>query len=72
MLPSAAPMLLLYNKIARRRGETTKTIGSTSLFGLGYVAVWAGFSVAAVALQYGLDNAKLLSPMMDTRSCFRR
>jgi predicted metal-binding membrane protein len=68
MLPSAAPMLLLYNKIARRRGETTKTIGSTSLFGLGYVAVWAGFSVAAVALQYGLDNAKLLSPMMDTTS----
>jgi predicted metal-binding membrane protein len=68
MLPSAAPMLLLYDKIARKRGETSKTIGSTSLFGLGYIAVWAGFSVAAVALQYGLDKAKLLSPMMETTS----
>lgn len=38
------------------------------MFGLGYIAVWAGFSVAAVVLQYGLDKAKLLSPMMETTS----
>jgi predicted metal-binding membrane protein len=68
MLPSAAPMLLLYEKIARKRGETGETIGSTGLFGVGYVAVWAGFSVAAAALQYGLDKANLLSPMMATTS----
>ena len=66
MLPSAAPMLLLYDRVARKRGE--ETIGQTSSFGLGYIAVWAGFSVAAVVLQYGLDRAKLLSPMMETTS----
>lgn len=68
MLPSASPMLLLYDKIARARGEDRRSIGPTSLFGLGYLSVWAGFSVAAVALQYGLDKARLLSPMMETTS----
>ena len=68
MLPSAAPMLLLYDKIVRKRGEPGNTIGATSLFGLGYIGVWAGFSVAAVVFQYGLDKAKLLSPMMETTS----
>lgn len=68
MLPSASPMLLLYEKIARARGEDSRTIGPTSLFGLGYFFVWAEFCVAAVALQYGLDKARLLSPMMETTS----
>jgi len=68
MLPSAAPMLLLYDKIARNRVASGKTAGSTSLFGLGYLSVWAAFSVAAVSLQYGLDRAKLLSPMMESAS----
>lgn len=68
MLPAASPMLLLYGKIARKRGEPGNTIGSTSLFGMGYVAVWAGFSVGAVVLQYGLDKAMLLSPMMEATS----
>ncbi len=34
---------------------------------LGYV-VWAAFSLVAVALQFGLDQAALLSPMMNTTS----
>ncbi len=68
MLPSAAPMLLLYDKVARKRGATGKVAGSTGLFGMGYLAIWAGFSVAAVILQYGLDKAKLLSPTMEMTS----
>ena len=35
---------------------------------LGYLVVWAAFSVAAVILQYGLDQAKLLSPMLHMTS----
>ncbi len=68
MLPSAAPMLLLYDKISQKRGEPGKTPASTGLFGLGYIAVWAAFSIAAVAIQYGLDKARLLSPTMETTS----
>ena len=58
MLPAAAPMLLLYDKIARQRADTGKAIGSTSLFGLGYIAVWAGFRVAAVAARTAPASAQ--------------
>lgn len=68
MLPSAAPMILLFGTIARRRHAAGDTPADTGMFGSGYVAVWAGFSLVAVALQFGLDQAALLSPMMNTTS----
>jgi predicted metal-binding membrane protein len=68
MLPSAAPMLLFYDSIARQRGARSTTVGPTSLFGLGYLSVWLGFSIAATLLQYGLDRVSLLSPAMQTTS----
>ena len=68
MLPSAAPMILLYGTIARRRRARGEVAASSAAFMLGYVAVWAGFSLAAVALQFGLERAALLSPMMQTTS----
>lgn len=68
MLPSAVPMLLLYNAVAQTGRENGTAFGRTSLFGLGYLAIWVGFSVGAVALQYGLHEAALLSPMMEATS----
>ena len=68
MLPSAAPMILLYGAIARRRQEAGDTTAATGLFTAGYVAIWALFSATAVALQFGLEQAALLSPMMETTS----
>jgi predicted metal-binding membrane protein len=67
MLPSAAPMILLYARIAAgRQGRATAAL--SGMFALGYLAVWSAFSVAAVALQYGLERAALLSPMLETSS----
>jgi predicted metal-binding membrane protein len=68
MLPSAAPMILLFGTIARRRQAAGSTAAGVGLFGLGYILVWAGFSLVAVGLQFGLDQAALLSPMMSTTS----
>jgi len=68
MLPSAAPMILLFGAIARRRQAVAEASAHAGVFALGYVAVWAGFSLVAVALQFGLDQAALLSPMMSTTS----
>jgi predicted metal-binding membrane protein len=68
MLPSAVPMLLFYDSIARRRSAGASTIGPTSLFGLGYLVIWTGFGIAAVLLQYGFDRVALLSPMMQATS----
>jgi predicted metal-binding membrane protein len=67
MLPSAAPMFLLYANFSRRR-EASRGLGSTGAFALGYVAVWLGFSLSATGLQWALDAAGLFSPMMQMTS----
>jgi len=66
MLPSAAPMILLYGTISRRR-QASANVGTTS-FVLGYVVVWALFSTVAVALQFAMEEAALLSSMMEMTS----
>jgi predicted metal-binding membrane protein len=64
MVPSAAPMILLFANVNRKRQEQERPYIPTSVFLLGYLAVWAGFSVLAALAQWGLHNAALLSPMM--------
>ena len=68
MLPSAAPMILLYGSIARGRSAKGEEVPGSAVFAAGYTVVWAAFSVVAVALQFGLEAAALLSPMMETTS----
>jgi predicted metal-binding membrane protein len=64
MLPSAAPMILLYSTLANRRKPKSNPAAGAGVFGLGYIVIWSAFSLAAVTLQYGLDQAQLLSPVM--------
>lgn len=66
MLPGAAPMLLVFTTVNRRRRSqgppgTPAPLVNTSLFALGYLLVWAAFSLAAAAAQWGLQAAALLS-----------
>jgi predicted metal-binding membrane protein len=68
MLPSAAPMILLYAALTRKQVEASSPYMGTSLFAFGYLAVWAGFSAIAVVLQWQLARYALLSPMMVTTS----
>lgn len=68
MLPSAAPMVLFYATVARGRGGSGMPATNSGIFALGYVAIWTAFSLAAVALQYGLERLALLSPMMEATS----
>jgi predicted metal-binding membrane protein len=66
MIPSAAPLILLYGRVMRHaaaQNQTTHYIPSALLLG-GYLLVWFGFSVAAAALQYALQRAGLISQMM--------
>jgi predicted metal-binding membrane protein len=67
MLPSAAPMFLLFASLSRRQ-EAPGSSSRTAAFVLGYCAVWLGFSLAATALQWVLDTAALFSPMMQVTS----
>lgn len=41
---------------------------STGIFTFAYLIVWAGFSLAAVALQWGFERMTWLSPMLITTS----
>jgi predicted metal-binding membrane protein len=64
MLPAAAPMVLLFAAIQRRQRRESSPHVPTSLFLLSYLVVWGAFSLAAVALQWGLAGAGLLRPDM--------
>jgi len=68
MTPSAAPMILLHAAILRKSSTQTSPAAATSAFVTGYLVVWAGFSAFATLLQWGFEQAALLSPMMVSTS----
>ncbi len=70
MLPSATPMVLLFAAINRKQKEKGHPSVATALFASAYLIVWAGFSIFAVVLQWGLEALTLLSPMMISASVF--
>ena len=66
MTPSAAPMILLYARVARHGSEGTTpqpALAPGAAFAGGYLACWLGFSVLAVAIQFGLEALGLLDGM---------
>jgi predicted metal-binding membrane protein len=64
MLPSAAPMILLFATVNRKQRETGHPHVATSIFAVGYLVAWAGFSLIAMILQWGLERTGILSPML--------
>jgi predicted metal-binding membrane protein len=71
MLPSAAPMVLLYAQVVRKaesQGRDVRAAASIAAFACGYLSWWILFSALAVALQFGLERSALLSTMMNSRS----
>lgn len=64
MTPSAAPMILLYARVARQAAARRQPMAATSWFAAGYLLAWAAFSIIATAAQWALERAALLSPMM--------
>jgi predicted metal-binding membrane protein len=64
MLPSAAPMILTFAALQRRKQERDEPYVPTAMFVAGYLIVWGAFSLAATAAQWALQQNSLLSPMM--------
>jgi predicted metal-binding membrane protein len=64
MVPSAAPMVLLFATLNRRRREQQRPYVSTGVFLSGYVLIWCGFAAAATLANWGLHVNSLLSSMM--------
>jgi predicted metal-binding membrane protein len=68
MLPSAAPMLLLFARVNRSQKGGERPYVPTAMFAAGYLLAWGGFSAVATLLQWGFERLGLLSPMMVTTS----
>jgi predicted metal-binding membrane protein len=68
MLPSALPMILLYQQMLRRQPHSPRRQLALLTFCLAYLLVWIGFSLLATAAQWGLDRLALLSPQMRSDS----
>jgi predicted metal-binding membrane protein len=68
MTPAAAPMILMFSTIHRRRTAEGRPAVPTAIFILGYLVVWTIYSVVAAVGQAGLHAAALLSPAMAATS----
>ena len=64
MIPSAAPLILLYGAAARRSAPAAAA-RQTYALAAGYLGAWSAFSLAATVLQRVLMSLLLVSPMME-------
>jgi len=64
MLPSVAATVLLHAALLRHSGKDTQATTASAVFLGGYLAVWAGFSAAATAMQWALEAAGIVSASM--------
>jgi hypothetical protein len=70
MIPGASPMITAFATINHRRRAHAHPHVPTAAFLLGYLIVWAGFSVIATALQWLLQTIGLLTTMMQSSSYY--
>lgn len=68
MIPSVAPVILLFAGVSRRRRVQGVPAVPVSVFTLGYLLAWTGFAVVAAFSQSALRSAELLSPAMASQS----
>ena len=67
MVPSAAPMILLYARVhrhAQKKGQIDHAVIPTAAFVSGYLLGWLAFSLAATSLQWSLEQVGLMHAMM--------
>jgi predicted metal-binding membrane protein len=64
MLPSALPTVMAFARVSERAGERPRLWG----FVAAYLLVWLGFSIAATAAQWVLQNADSVNRMVVSTS----
>ena len=68
MIPSAAPMVLIYMGVARQALTRGQRFASAGWFLLGYLVAWAAFALVATLAQWLLESTALLTPAMQIRN----
>jgi len=64
MVPSAAPMILMYARVGRSALAQREPFAAVGWFVAGYLLVWSGFSLAATLGQWALERTALLDARM--------
>lgn len=62
MSPSAVPMTLAFTKLDRYKNADRSPYFTTAVFFIGYLVVWALYSVFAALIQWQLNSWALLTP----------
>ena len=68
MVPSATPTILLFSTIKRKQEPSANASIEAYIFLLGYLVVWAAFSMAAVLVQWVLEQSRWMSMEMASSS----
>ncbi len=64
MLPTALPLVLLFDRFWRARHPARAAAGPIAGIVLGYLAAWFAFGAAGGVLQFGLEHADAVTPVM--------
>ncbi|WP_259649739.1 DUF2182 domain-containing protein [Shewanella sp. c952] len=64
MLPSAAPVILLVEKLNQQRKRRHNSYAPSLYFMLGYLLAWSFYSAIITLVQYALHHLSLLNSMM--------
>jgi predicted metal-binding membrane protein len=64
MVPSVAPMVLLYAAIARQAAAHGHVFAPAGWFATGYLLAWSAFALVATLAQWWLESQALIVPMM--------
>jgi len=64
MVPTAMRSVLIFARISAQQERRGRPFVSGYWFASGYILIWTAFSAGATVLQWGLDQATLLSPRM--------
>src|SRR5215470_13997427 len=64
MVPSAAPMILMYARVGRQAAAQAQPFAATGWFTAGYLLAWVGFSLIATLVQWAVERAALLDERM--------
>jgi predicted metal-binding membrane protein len=64
MLPTALPLVLLFDRFRRARHPGRGAAAAIAALVAGYLAAWFAFAIVGGLLQYGLEHAGAVTPVM--------
>jgi predicted metal-binding membrane protein len=70
MVPTAMRSVMVFSRIGAKASAQGQSFTPTLWFVTGYGLIWVFFSFGATLLQWGLEQAALLSPMMVSTSIY--